>query len=109
MPHPTVGADTFSASWEGKVEPQYSQTYTFYTVADDGVRLWVNDQLVIDKWVDQGPTEWSGQIALQAGQRYDIRMEYYENGGGATAKLLWSSASQAKGVIPQARLYPAGA
>jgi hypothetical protein len=36
-------------------------------------------------------------------------MEYYENGGGATAKLLWSSPSQAKGVVPQTKLYPAGA
>jgi RHS repeat-associated protein len=108
-PHPTVGVDTFTARWEGKVEPLYTQTYTFYTVSDDGVRLWVNGQLVIDKWFDQGPTEWSGQIALTAGQRYDIRMEFYENGGGATAKLLWSSASQAKGVIPQSQLYPATA
>jgi RHS repeat-associated protein len=108
-PHATVGADTFSVRWEGKVEPLYSQTYTFYTLTDDGVRLWVNGQLIIDKWVDQGPTEWSGQIALTAGQRYDIRMEFYENAGGATAKLLWSSASQAKGVIAQSRLYPSGA
>lgn len=88
-PHSTVGVDTFTTRWEGKVEPLYTQTYTFYTVTDDGVRLWVNGQLVIDKWQDQGPTEWSGQIALTAGQRYDIRMEFYENEGGATAKLLW--------------------
>ncbi len=107
-PQATVGVDTFSVRWEGKVEPLYSQTYTFYTVTDDGVRLWVNNQLIIDKWIDQGPTEWSGQIALTAGQRYDIRMEFYENGGGATAKLLWSSASQAKVAIAQSRLYPAG-
>jgi RHS repeat-associated protein len=108
-PHATVGVDTFSVRWEGKVEPLYSQTYTFYTLTDDGVRLWVNNQLVIDKWTDQGPTEWSGQIALTAGQRYDIRLEFYENGGGATAKLLWSSASQSKAAIAQSRLYPAGA
>ncbi|CAA9288746.1 MAG: hypothetical protein AVDCRST_MAG93-3735, partial [uncultured Chloroflexia bacterium] len=37
----------------------------------------------------------------------DVRMEYYENGGGAVAKLWWSSASQAKQIIPQNRLYPA--
>ena len=108
-PHATVGVDTFTARWEGKVEPLYTQTYTFYTVTDDGVRLWINGQLVVDKWQDQGPTEWSGQIALTAGQRYDIRMEFYENGGGATAKLLWSSASQTKEIIPQGRLYPATA
>ncbi len=107
-PYSSIGVDTFTARWTGKVEPQYSQTYTFYTQTDDGVRLWVNGQLLIDKWIDQGPTEWSGQIALTAGQRYDIRMDFYENGGGATAKLSWSSASQPKQIIPQNRLYLPG-
>jgi RHS repeat-associated protein len=105
-PHSSVGADTFTVRWEGKVEPRYSQLYTFYTLTDDGVRLWVNGQLLIDKWIDQGPTEWSGQINLVAGQRYNIVMEFYENGGGALAKLSWSSASQVKEIVPQSQLYP---
>ena len=67
-PDSLIGADTFSARWTGQVEPLYSQTYTFYTATDDGVRLWVNGVLLIDKWVDQGGTEWSGSIALTAGQ-----------------------------------------
>ena len=107
-PDGAIGVDTFTTRWTGKIEAQYSQTYTFYTQTDDGVRLWVNGQLVIDKWFDQGPTEWSGQITLAAGQRYDIRMDFYENGGGAMAKLSWSSASQAKQIVPQTRLYPPG-
>jgi RHS repeat-associated protein len=107
-PHQSIGVDEFSVRWTGAVQPAYSETYTFYTVSDDGIRLWVNGQLVIDKWIDQGPTEWSGQIALQAGQRYDIRVEFYERFGGAMAKLLWSSPSQAKQVVPQGQLFPAG-
>src|SRR5215217_2882077 len=107
-PDGSIGVDTFTTRWTGKVEPQYSQTYTFYTETDDGVRLWVNGQLIIDKWIDQGPTEWSGQISLNAGQRYDIRMDFYENGGGALARLSWSSASQPKQIIPQNRLYLPG-
>jgi len=75
-PDSSLAVDTFTTRWTGKVEPQYSQTYTFYTQTDDGVRLWVNGQLLIDKWIDQGPTEWSGQITLTAGQRYDIRMDF---------------------------------
>jgi len=105
-PDASIGADTFSARWMGQVQAQFTETYTFYTVSDDGVRLWVNGQLVVDSWVDQGPTEHSGTIALSAGQKYDLKMEYYENGGGATAKLLWSSASTPKQVIPQNQLYP---
>jgi regulation of enolase protein 1 (concanavalin A-like superfamily) len=101
-----IAADTFSVRWNGQVQPVYSQTYTFYTTTDDGVRLWVNNQLLIDKWIDQGPTEWSGNITLSAGVKYTIKMEYYENGGGASAKLAWSSPSTPKAIIPQIQLYP---
>jgi len=104
-PDPSIGADTFSVRWTGQVEPLYSETYTFYTTSDDGVRLWVDSQLVVDSWIDQGPTEHSGTIALTAGVKYDIQMDYYENGGGAVAELRWSSASQAKEIIPQSQLF----
>jgi len=107
-PDPTVGADTFSVRWSGQVQPQFTETYTFTTLTDDGVRLWVNNVLLVDKWVDQGPTEWSGSIALTAGQRVDLKMEYYENGGGAVAKLSWSSPGTAKQIVPQSRLFPGG-
>ncbi len=86
-PDPSISVDNFTVRWIGSVQPQFNETYTFYTTTDDGVRLWVNNQLVIDKWVDQGPTTWSGTIALKAQQLYNIRMEYYENGGGAVAQL----------------------
>jgi len=104
-PSGAVGADSYSVRWTGQVEPRYSQTYTFYTGTDDGVRLWVNGVLLIDHWADQGYTEWSGTIALTAGQKYDIRMDYYENGGSASAQLRWSSASQIKQLIPASQLY----
>jgi glucose/arabinose dehydrogenase/PKD repeat protein len=103
-PDPMIGADSFSVRWTGSVTPEFTQTYTFYTISDDGIRLFVNNQLVIDAFVDQSPTEHSGQIALVAGQEYDIRVEYYENGGGAEARLLWSSASQPRQVVPGSRL-----
>jgi len=99
--------DTFSVRWTGEVQAQFTESYTFYTITDDGVRLWVNGQLIIDKWFDQGATEWSGVIALAAGQSYTIQMDYFENGGNASAQLQWSSASQTKQIIPQTQLYPA--
>jgi hypothetical protein len=105
-PDPLISTDHFSIRWTGKVQPFYSQTYTFYTTTDDGVRLWVNGQKLIDKWVNQGPTEWSGTVALNANQQYPIVMEYYENTGGAQATLSWSSPNQVKQIIPQTQLYP---
>jgi hypothetical protein len=105
-PDPGIGADTFSTRWIGQVQPRFNETYTFYVVADDGVRLWVNNQLLVDRWIDQAPTEYAGFLPLHAGYLYDIKMEYYENGGGAVARLLWSAPSVAKEIVPSTQLYP---
>jgi hypothetical protein len=104
-PAPGIAADTFSVRWTGQVQPQFSETYTFYTQSDDGVRLWVNGQQIVNNWTNHATTENSGTIALTAGQRYDVRMEFFENGGAATARLSWSSASVPKAVVPSARLF----
>jgi fibronectin type 3 domain-containing protein len=105
-PAPAIGADTFSVAWTGQLEPLFTQTYTLYTISDDGVRLRLGGQLVIDNWTDHGPTENSAAVSLIANQRYDIRMEFYENGGGAVAQLHWSSPSTAREAVPQSQLYP---
>lgn len=100
-----IGADSFSARWAGSVTAVEAGSYTFRAVADDGVRLWVDDQLVIDRWIDQGPTAWEGTISLQAGRSYHIVMEYYENGGGAVSRLQWKRPGQASYVtVPQSQL-----
>ena len=101
---PAVGADNYSARWTGEVEAAFTETYTFYTNTDDGARLWIGGQLLVDRWVDQGTTEHRGTIDLVAGNTYSLVMEYYENGGGAVAQLLWSSPSTQKQIIPQAAL-----
>ncbi|HEX3134166.1 MAG TPA: PA14 domain-containing protein, partial [Planctomycetota bacterium] len=106
-PDGSITADKFTTRWTGKVQPAVSETYTFFATTDDGVRLWVNGQLLIDKWVDQSSPEWSGTIALTAGTQYDVKLEYFENGGGAEAHLSWSSPSTPKGIIPMYRLFPA--
>jgi hypothetical protein len=108
-PASAIGADTFSARWTGQIEAPYSDTYRFYTVSDDGVRLWVNGVQLVNHWDNHSAFEDSGAIALTAGQRYSIRMEYYENTGGATARLLWSHTSIPKAIVPSTRLYPAAA
>jgi len=100
-----IGADTFSVRWTGQIQAQFTELYTFYTQSDDGVRLSVNGVQIINNFTDHGSTENSGVIALIAGQRYDIRMEFYENGGFATAKLSWSSLSTPKSIVPRSQLY----
>ncbi len=105
-PDPTLPSNHFSVRWTGTVEPLFSDTYTFYTISDDGVRLWVNGELLIDNWTNHSPTEDTGTITLTPGQKYDIMMEYYERRGEATARLLWSSAQQAKEIVPESALTP---
>ncbi len=105
-PDPSIGVDTFSVRWTGQVVPLFSETYTFFTLSDDGVRLWVNGVQLVSNWTDHPPTENSGAIALTSGVRYSIQMDYYEKGGGATAALSWSSSSQTKEIIPANRLFP---
>ena len=107
-PDPSIGVDTFSARWNGWVQPQFTQNYTFSATADDGVRVWVNNALVIDGWKDQAPTRYpSAPIALTAGKLYPIRVEYYENGGGASVRLAWnkSGSTLPEQLIPQSQLY----
>jgi len=103
-PDPSVGDDNFSVRWTGEVEAVFTETYTFYPTTDDGVRLWVDGQLLVENWIDRSATENSGKIDLIAGNTYNLVMEYYENGGGAVAELRWSSPRTPKQLIPQAAL-----
>ena len=104
-PDSSIGNNTFSARWVGKVMVPTTGKYTFYTRSDDGVRLWINGQLVINNWTLHSVTENRAQITLTAGQKYDIKMEYYENTGKAVAKLFWSNTSLKKQIIPSTYLY----
>ena len=96
--------NNFSARWSGFVKPDASGMYTFYANTSKGVRLWVDDSLILDKWFNNSLTE-SGSVSLplEAGKGYLIQMEI--NGG--TASLSWSGGNQSKQIIPSNYLYPA--
>lgn len=89
-----VPQDGFSARWTGKLRPRSTGMYELSTLADDGVRLWVGDKLVIDDWKDHWANLSTGKVKLEAGQTYDMRLEYYENGGGAIIRFGWMSNSE---------------
>ena len=102
-----TSGDTFSVIWTGQLEPEFSQLYTLYVTADDGARLWVNDQLVVLRTLSAAVPEMRGQVLLQALQRVNLRLEYIEQTGSAKVKLEWSCASRAREVIPAERLLTA--
>ena len=106
LPGPSIPANYFMVRWHGQVQPIYSDLYTFSTRSDDGSRLWVNGQLLVSQWQNQAATTASGTIALQANQKYDLVMEYYEWTTPSVAQLSWSSVHQAPQIIPATQLYP---
>ena len=88
---PGFNGTDISVRWTGKVTAPTAGSYNFRAGADDGVRLWVDGTLVIDRWIDQGTTYYdSGPInGVAAGHQFDIKLEYYQGGGGAAVQLLW--------------------
>jgi len=105
-PDPAVGDNDFSIRWTGEIEAGYTETYTFYAKADDGVRLWVDGKQLADSWevVPIYPIEHSGTIDLVVGNTYTIVMEYFEDTTNAIAELRWESPSTPKQIVPQAAL-----
>lgn len=105
-PDRIIEDDTFSVRWQGKIEPQYSETYTLEVLSDDGVRLYIDGQLVIDDWTEHAAASRTATVALVAQQRHAIRLEYFERSGAAVAKLYWSSPSQSRQIVPASQLRP---
>ncbi len=82
-------ADRFSVRWSGKLTAPVSGEYVIGTESDDGSRLFIDGQLIVDSWGHHAMEQKSGKAILEKGKKYDIRLEYYDAGGNAAAKLLW--------------------
>lgn len=104
-PNRNVNVDNISIRWQGKIEPRAAGEYTFYVNSDNGRRLWINNQLIIDKWLDDYDIEYEGNITLQANQLYDIKLEYFESTGGAYCRLEWLNQKQPREIVPRSQLY----
>ncbi len=107
-PGPSVNSDGFSARWSGQVEMPFSGTYRLRTISDDGTRVYLDGQLVIDNWTDHLATiDTSVPIAYSAGAKPNITVEYYDKTGGALMRLLWQVPGALDFVpIPTERLHP---
>ncbi|MCB1275758.1 Ig-like domain-containing protein [Prosthecobacter sp.] len=108
-PDARIPSDGFSVRWQGFIVPLYTEVYDIVSVSDDGVRLWVDGKLLVDNWTDHGESWDTGLVSLQAGVPVSVTMEFYEHGGDATARLVWESASQARGIIPNSQLLVSAA
>jgi hypothetical protein len=82
-----LGVDFFSARWARTVNFAAS-IYRFSVTVDDGVRLYVDGQLKIDKWFPQGATTYTADVPLSAGA-HEVKLEYFESSGPGMAVLSW--------------------
>ena len=104
-PDSRVSPNTFLVRWTGQLRAPFSDTYTIYPEVDGGLRLWIDNKLVIDKWASQLPSQWSATVGLAAGQLYPIRLEYRNTGANALAHLRWSGIQFDKAVISKSQLF----
>jgi hypothetical protein len=109
-----TGVDYISIRWTGYVKPSFTDKYTFYFQANDGVKLWIDEELIIDQFEasvnDTTGTEYveykgvTGK-ELISDRLYPIKIEFRENTGVAHAHLFWESFSQVKTIVPSSALY----
>jgi hypothetical protein len=98
--------DNFSVIWSGYIEAPVSGTYTIFGTTDDGMQIVIGGTPVVDAFFFQAPTEHSGTIDLVAGQRYPIKIRYFEGGGLTEAHVSWQVPGGVKELLPTARMYP---
>ncbi|HSC01321.1 MAG TPA: PA14 domain-containing protein, partial [Burkholderiaceae bacterium] len=103
-----VAANNFSVRWTGTVLAPITGAYRFQTQSDDGVRVWVNGVQLINNWKDHSATtNTSPTINLVGGQRYSVKVEYYEKGGSAVMRLRWLTPGTSSYVaVPPTSLFP---
>jgi beta-glucosidase len=88
-----VPATQWSAKYTGTLTPPTTGTYTFSLTSDDGSRLYINGNEVIDNWRDQASTTETGTVSLTAGQPVSIEVDYYQDGGDDLVSLGWQPPS----------------
>ncbi|MGH2771944.1 MAG: PA14 domain-containing protein, partial [Actinomycetota bacterium] len=104
----SMNPDDFSVRWTGYLTVPATGSYQWGKVSDDGIRLWVNNALVIDNWVDQSPSApaYFGSTALVAGQSVPVKIEYFEHLGGSTVSF-WAKGPSGSGLDSAGSLVPA--
>jgi len=84
-----VGAEQFSVRWTGWLVPPLTGRYVLHLSIDDGVRLWVNERLLLDDWRDQGLNYYQVAVDLHAGQAYPVRLDYCQATAATRVRLAW--------------------
>lgn len=97
--HDTIRRENTGLMYEGFIKVPVDAVYHFYLSSDDGSKLWIDDELVIDDDGLHGDDEKSGSIALESGY-HSIKLSYIQATGGANLQLLFGKKENEKQAIP---------
>lgn len=101
---PRTATDNFAYVFEGTIDLDAEGPYTFFTTSDDGSKLLIDGNVVVDNDGLHGPVEQSGSLALGVGTHV-IRVEFFENAGSASLIVEWIPPGGAREPIPAERLF----
>jgi alpha-D-xyloside xylohydrolase len=94
--HPALPRGNVGVRWEGFVQPAESGTHTFQVYCDGGVKLWIDDRLVMNHWRQNWlPGDEFARVSLDAGQRHRIRLEWTKDQGARRFRFLWKTPAPA--------------
>ncbi|WSB52477.1 PA14 domain-containing protein [Streptomyces cellulosae] len=96
-----------TARWTGQIEVPETDDYTFYAIGDNGFRLYIDGEPVIDHWEPDWDREQTGApVKLTAGRTYDFRLEMFQDFGGSNMYLRWSTPTLPKQLVPMTAFTP---
>ncbi|MFK4021989.1 LamG-like jellyroll fold domain-containing protein [Streptomyces albogriseolus] len=96
-----------TARWSGQIEAPATDDYTFHAIGDNGFRLYIDGEPVIDHWEpDWDREQTSAPVKLTAGRTYDFRLEMFQDFGGSNMYLRWSTPTLAKQLVPMTAFTP---
>ena len=106
----SVGPDNFGVRWTGQIQALEAGNYTFSVVADDTAKVWINNLSgtpVVNQTAYNGGNPTNGTFTMAAGQKYNIKIDFTEAGGGAMMQLRWKRpGTTTSDIVPQSQLYP---
>jgi outer membrane protein OmpA-like peptidoglycan-associated protein len=90
-PAKDINPGLYSIRWTGRLQAPVSGTYTFSAKVDDGIRLWIGNVKILDAWGMHDSENFSGKVSLDAGKKYDIKIEYFNGLREGEIHLLWET------------------
>ena len=104
---PGTQKDGVWVEWSGIIKSNYTGIVNFEMLSDEGVKVSIDNSLLIDEWDNQSLTKFTGSLSLVKDKWYPIKIEYYESSGNAEAKFSWKYDSMSEyTLVPYTNFLP---